>query len=594
MNVTGIESGGIMKKIIILLAGVAAMLTCCTGDQALNPVIIEAVSSLDYHAPIFRTLWHHASRPAVIDTSVSERGHIAWYNPIDPVPLTEIWPNRDIGTGESDAALVLNVVFKPVDHEYVRDEISNSIDSASVEIDPANSWAGFMRCFADTLRETEGQFPDLSEAQYFDLRLRGDLGIMHIDFGLISEDIDGDGRLDNEDRDGYRILDEEEDVGLDGLPDSLEFGYDPQNGVYDPAGDNFQCDDLSNCNIWSINGTEGNRDDPAGGWYPDTEDWNFDGLDRTNSYFSYRIDLSDTIEFYNGFQVAGTRNEYGWRTIHIPLNDPLALSHAIGSPSWEHIEYMRIWFDSLPATAPADSIVVQIASMNFGSTGWDNATYVADSIRGPVRFNIGFISDETSSEFTPPPGVQGYYDRMRDVVAPTRALMLAFEDFNAEMLINTPDSGLMLIADTGKAERTLDQFINLTGFDSLEAYVYGNINADDSILFFFRMGVGEDVYFEYRTILKPGWDPGNHVSFNLVEMEVMKEQFLRDRRSGIDSSLTRQSGKRLVKLRANNAAPNINFVKYFSVGIINLDPNETGDGEVWIYGLRQTGHRAFE
>ncbi len=583
-----------MKKVIGALFGVTAMLICCTGDQLLNPVIIETVPSLDLHAPIFRPHWHHASRPAVIDTSISERGHIAWYNPYDPVSIDEIWNNRDIGSGESGVAPVLEIVFKPVDHKFIRDTVNNVIDSTSVEIERENSWAGFMRCFADTLEHTQGQFPDLNKAQYLEIRLKGDVGIMHIDLGLINEDVDGDGWLDNEDIDGLRILDEEEDVGLDGLPDSLEFGYDPQNGVFDPAGDNYEYSDPYNFNIWRINGTEGNHDDPDGGWYPDTEDQDLDGLERTDAYFSYRINLADTINFYNGFQIDGTRNEYGWRTIHIPLNDPLALDQAVGSPSWEQFEYMRIWFDSLSASAPTDSIIVQLAAMSFGSTGWDDATYVADSLRGPIHFDIGFISQEVSSDFIPPPGVPGYYDQVRDVVSPTRALLIMFEDLNAEVLINTPDSGLMLIADTGKAERSLDRAINLTAYENLEAFVYGDIDEEDSILFFFRMGADEDVYFEYRTILKTGWDPENYVFFDLVEVEVMKDQFLRDRRSGIDSSLTRQSGKYLVKVTENNHAPNITLVKYFAVGVINLDPDDTAEGDVWIYGLRQTGHRAFE
>jgi hypothetical protein len=567
------------------------MIAGCTGDQSLNPELIPPEVIVN-SAGILRNQWHHASRPAVIDTAISERGHIGWYNPYPQVRITEIWSNRDLGQGESDATHVLNIAFKPVDNKFIRDTVNNVIDSVSIPIDPENSWAGLMRTNTVHIYEPLIQWDaNLEKFQFLEFRLRGDAGIMHIDIGRISEDIDGDGRLDNEDRDGYRILDDDEDVGLDLLPDSLEFGYDPGNGVIDPAGDDFYYD-INNINVWRINGTEGNRHDPDGRFVPDVEDRDYNGMNLENSYFSYKINLSDTTDFYRGFYVDSTRNQYNWRTLRIPLHDPNALDHTVGSPSMSNCPHMRIWFDSASAQHMTDSISIQIASMYFFSTGWENTTYVADSLRGgEIRFDIAFVSDDTDTRYHPPPGIDRNYDPVMDVVTPSRSLLLNYEGFEKDIPIYTPDSGIVLAADTGRAARILDSPINLTDYHNLEAFVYGGVNPEDSVLFYFRMGSGEDVYYEYQTLLKPGWDPENYVFFDLIDMELMKIQFLEDRAAGLESSLIRQEGKYIIAIDENNRAPGIGDIRYFAMGIVNLDPDRTAGGEVWIYGPFQTGHR---
>ncbi|MEJ2257640.1 MAG: hypothetical protein P8X98_11665 [Woeseiaceae bacterium] len=53
--------------------------------------------------------------------------YVAWLNPIDGVPVTDIW-DRQIGTGEASTANVLEIHFKPVDHKFVRDTVQELID----------------------------------------------------------------------------------------------------------------------------------------------------------------------------------------------------------------------------------------------------------------------------------------------------------------------------------------------------------------------------------------------------------------------------------------------------------------------------------
>jgi hypothetical protein len=539
-----------------------------------------------YSLGILRTNWRHASLPVVIDTAVSERGHVSWLNPFDQIPITEIW-NRDLGTGENNAAHVLEIAFKPVDHKFVKDTINNVIDSLSHEIEPEDSWAGFMRNIPT------GVANQLENAQLLELRLRGDEGILHIDLGRITEDIDGDGIIDNEDTDGFRILTEDEDVGLDGLASAQEFGYDPDNGVFDPAGDDFDLND-----IWRINGTEGNMNDPDGGHYPDTEDPDNDGSELVNSYFSYRIDLSDTLDFYNGYYVDSSRNEHGWRTIRIPLRDPVAIDTMIDDPLWSNIQFVRIWFDSASAPNMTEPVKLQIASMEMLSTTWADSFVVADSLRsGQVSFDIAVISDEVDARYTPPPGVEGHYDQSRDVVETEQSLLMTFEGLNAAVDVYSPDSGIVLSADTGLAVRQFFRVMNFMGYGKLQAFVYGNLKQSDtlsdSVLFFFRMGYNEQAYYEYRTFIKPGWDAENHVFVDFEEITGLKARLLDDRTKGIDSSLVRydDNTKYLVKIKSGGQDPTLTRIQYFSMGVVNLDRDKAASGEVWIDELRLTDVR---
>ncbi len=543
-----------------------------------------------YSLGILRTNWRHASKPTVIIDSLSEKGHVAWFNPFDPTPIEEIWPNRGVGTGESGNTNILKVVFKPVNHKFIQDTINNIIDSSTVEIDQAESWAGFMR------NMPSGAVSQIQNAQLLEMRLRGNAGIMHIDLGRITEDIDGNGMVNNEDIDGYRILDDNEDVGLDLLPDEKEFGYDTTiTTPQDPAGDNYVYSGPYNFDIWKINGTEGNAVDPDGGQYPDTEDPDLDGLETVNSYYSYRIDLSDTTDFYEGFYVEGTRDtSTDWRTIRIPLRDYLAIDTVVGDPSWSNIWYARIWFDSLYEDFPDDSIIVDIAAIEMLSTTWADSFVVADSLRsGPVSFDVAVVNNEVNENYYPPPGVEGFYDQTRDVVEAEQSLNMIFDGLNAGIDVYSPDSGIVLASDTGLAVRKFFRSMNFMGYGQLHAYVYGKIKDEDSVLFFFRMGYDKDSYYEYRTLVKPEWHADNHIIIDFAEITGLKAKLINDRRDGLDSSLVRydSASKYLVKIKPSGSDPTLTRIQYFSMGVVNLDTAKTVKGEIWVDELRLTDVR---
>lgn len=575
-----------MNKLGIAIVLMAILVAGCGKDKGVTPVEQNAATP---GLGILKYDWRLSSWPKTVDSAISERAHVAWFNPIDGIPVQQIW-DRDIGTTDADVVNVLEIHFKPVDHKFVHDTVHNIIDSTSVPIDPEQSWAGFMTSLPLSL------FGASSGDKFLNIRLR--VGgpyweptgcVMHLDIGRVSEDIDGDVRLDTENPDPNAIISEEEDVGLDGLPDQLEFGYDPSNGVTDPAGDDFDIN-----NIWRINGTEGNRVDPARKGHADTEDPDCNGLQISNHYYSFAIDLGDTLS-PRSFYVSGTMNEYGWMTLRVPLTEESAVDTIIGTPFWNAVEHVRIWFDSATTlNLPADGYIVEIAAMDLIKTGWLSVTIPADSLRSDPRLCTYLVSKETDWDYTPSPGYTPSYQLLIDVLAYEQVLGLAYDNLQAGIPVYTPDSGLVLAADTVMAERESPRILDLRQYCWLDAYVWGDARGSgDSTMFFFRFGTDSSRYYEYRTILHPGWDAGNHVHADLRELEALTSEFLADRAYGLDSSLIRYtpSGNALVKLDSLGRNPYTGAIKYMAAGVVNLDSSQPANGRVWISGIRLTGWR---
>jgi len=222
-------------------------------------------------------------------------------------------------------------------------------------------WAG-ITTYIDSLKAD-------TVLKYLEVRVRGNHGVLHLDFGIISEDIFGDGRNHNEDGSYNGIsngsVDDSEDVGLDTIPDYRELGYDSTSNP-DPNHDNwffegvgkppvpysvlysaeFQqetYDRLSPIFYEWINGTEGNIRDAAVLGKPDQEMLGR-SFNTENSYLTYRIDLAS-----DSFMVPGSGLN-GWITYRIPITDPAAVDALVGLPNfssfdWTHVYHSRIWFE---------------------------------------------------------------------------------------------------------------------------------------------------------------------------------------------------------------------------------------------------------
>lgn len=531
-------------------------------------------SDESYSLGIRRGDWRHCSRPEVVDTSLQfARGHVSW-DTRDNYTNKEIW-NRDEGQGTADIARVLVVYYKPDTAKYVP-TADNTIDTIPVEAE--STWNGFMKDIPS------GIATQLENSQLLEMRLRGEAGIIHIDLGRISDDINGNGVADSEDENSNRTLEDEEDKGLDGLPDDQEPGYHVTANP-DPNGDNYDEN-----NIWKVNGTQGNRVDVTfGGSRPDMENPDYNAFNKNNDYYSFRVDLSDTTQFY----VPGTRNDAGWRTIRIPLRDVTALDTVIGEPSWKEITFARIWFDSASTMRLNDPIKIEFASIDMVSNTWSDSLWVTDSLRGGVAtFDVAVINDEIDSRYQSPSGVEGYYDVTRDVTEKEQSLLLRYENLKGRVLINT-GSEIGFAADTALAVRKFYRANNYMGYGKLEAFVHGPSTArDDSLMFFLRMGTDKTAYYEFRTLLDTGWAASNHVVIDFNEITGLKAKLLARRADGDTAlSIVDSTGHYAVAIKASGQDPTLTRIQYFSMGIVNLDPNTPATGEVWVDELRLTDVR---
>ncbi|MDC0881273.1 cell surface protein SprA, partial [bacterium] len=163
---------------------------------------------------IQRRFWKASSAPLIyssIDSSFEKefkqrnRGKLSWFNPYVPTRTKDIWPNQQTSLragNETTDVLVLRYKSK----EYQKD------------LDPDSLWVGV------TTSLYTGDY-DQIQSKFFEIWVKGSTGRLHIDMGKISEDSDGNGKLNTEDIPGAGLtlgngfLEDDEDTGLDGCFD---------------------------------------------------------------------------------------------------------------------------------------------------------------------------------------------------------------------------------------------------------------------------------------------------------------------------------------------------------------------------------------
>ena len=518
-----------------------------------------------------RTTWKVPSWPVQADSTLFERGKILWHAPRNPLDVREVW---DVDPKHGEGTIrTLRLVFRP-------------------NIQTGQSWAGIMRGFYQRL--------DAQRVQLLELRVKisdGARSKLHIDIGKISEDWNGNGIANTEDNifpNG--ALEEEEDVGLDGLADWEEEGYDPDT-LPDPNGDNWYflgrgkcpltqnlCEELNDKDspLWDndsiyyewLNGTEGNRWDAGWLGIPDEETLNrMGGQNLVNAYYSFVIDFLDI----DSFRVEGSERN-GWWTYRIPIRDSLALDALVAEegyqPEWNEVSHVRVWFESDIGQTQADTI--EIAAWYFVQSNWQDSV-----IYGPDEDSVSFLVASVSEEdhtFSAPPGVEPYHDPNYDVTEAQRGLLLKFENLDLD--------------DTCLAIKKLFGADQYSGYRRLEMYVYGGIEPaeEEKIMFFFRLGANDDNYYEQRRLIYEGWDERNHINFDFNEITALKDAALRNRSRSEYADIDTLSDDGVYRVRGN---PSINDVKYFTAGIINIDSVGSSDvtGEIWLDELRVTDVR---
>ncbi|MCY3714569.1 MAG: cell surface protein SprA [Gemmatimonadetes bacterium] len=513
-----------------------------------------------------RSGWRPASPP--VDRTHDQRGRMSWYNPLGQVDVREIYPTRQV-TGRDQLQHVLILEFDPRERDLrwggqPMDTVSEISWSDNNPGDVEQRWAGLMRPLA-------GANADQTRSRFIEVWVNGNRGELHIDLGVISEDVNGNGILDTEDdrSDGFgnNLLEPEEDTGLDGLKDEDEPGYDPSTNP-DPNGDNFAFEgtiggslSLDQVDYSRINGPENSASDPDQNRRPDTEDLDQSGyLERRNEYFKYLIDLSpdhdDTVFVAGGdMDRANWGNADSWRMYRIPLNtgstapDSLgggpseggfetpaitegegmetgtpsangAFDGTVGTPSFARIEAVRLWI-----TKVSDPVTMRIASINIVGNQWE------EDIRGSIFDSDGYpVSPETLSLYgeTFNVAVKNTYDNPGDYMSPPGAII----EYDRVTGLENKEQSLTLSYTnlqphhSAQAYRTLFTEQDYTLYNSLRLYVHGSndLEVDKSPVFFIRFGSGDSDYYEYRAHVLPGWNEQNHLEVVFNDLTILKSE----------------------------------------------------------------------
>ena len=547
------------------------------------------------------------------------RGRLYWYNPYVPVRTKEIWPNQQTSLrAGNETTDVMVLKYKSMAHQE--------------EVDKDSIWVGI------TTSLYSGDY-EQTQSKFFEIWVKGSSGRLHLDLGKISEDSDGNGRLNTEDIPGAGLtlgngfLEDNEDTGLDGCFDETENGWggclesNSYNDLFslgesilintsddinpeDPNNDNWSYE-AGDLDYSSVNGTENNGTGSSiqeGGKYPDTEDLDRSTfLDKNNDYFSTNFMLTDTTYLAGETEKEGVAT--GWKLFRVPLSD----FKRVKNIEWNEIRYVRLGITGLEK----EENTLQIAKIEIVGNEWqemgifppdlsNNDLPSLDRLKPeklrPIidefgndddpTFQIAVINTEDNADYVPPEGVRGEYDQLNEIRSKEQSLVLQFNDLPPK--------------NTGVAQKTLytlnqDQKKSFMSYNYMKMYVHGlspniSINKTDVELFL-KFGLGDD-YYEVTKPVYDGWDEDqkrNSFKIDLDWLTSLKDtsNIVKINKTDIylDSAnvkkyfFTDSDGQLTGEKIRIVGQPAINRLQYFSVGVKNTG-NEPITGEVWLDELR--------
>ncbi|MGQ9804978.1 MAG: T9SS outer membrane translocon Sov/SprA [Chlorobiales bacterium] len=590
--------------------------------------------------------------PTILEDSIRGRyrAEFGWYrfpvgNPAN-VPTRDIFPNR-VAAREDFQVRPLYMSYDPTKRGpynfntdfVIRGGVPDSSYGAITQLLPS---------FANNLTQSNIQFIEFwFKYQPDSVGAPIDSGKLHIDIGIISEDIIPNRRLNTEDgmpinpedlnpdqiafgEDAYgrfntRVakIDRQlltgsigtEDVGLDGINDQLEQQFHAQyletlrnalgesNPEYqrilsDPAGDNFSQD------ITKVSGTQGNANQAQAGpfvnIFPDTEDLDGSSTVQTqNRFFRYTIPINPenlNIPTPRGkFVVGGGQFNAGWVQFRIPLDQ---FTRQFGAIDFTTIQYVRVWVEQFRRPA-----LLGFATFDFVGSQWQQIN--RDTLVGVAAVNI----EENGSFYALPPGIQRARDRQRvdqNIQANEQALVVI-----ARKMGQDSSRGVFrnfAIGNTGG--------FNLNPYKRLKAFIHGGagvkyneLNPQDpeNTRAFIRFGATEsNNYYEVQLPVKPSppvnvpqntnspeyrraqeliWPSENNIDIDLDEIASFKLQ-----RASDSETVVRDfpDGRRIVI----KGQPSLGNVRVFAFGVLNPSKEMIESIEVWLNELRVSGYKS--
>lgn len=555
------------------------------GADALFPEA-SLSNNVDYGKNRALLSWYYIDRTWTQRNSSTLPGYLKndpeqMANPyVREIKMTELFPNRELQYGEANWIQTLNMSFYPTERGPYNLDADN-IDDRGRLLNPEKRWGGMMR-------KIDNPNFDASNVEYIQFWLMDpfldpdnpntDGGDLYFNLGEISEDIlkdgmksyengipvDGDdqwltetawGRVSRQNSLTYafenaadaRLL---QDVGLDGLPNDMEFSFpsykeyldklrnrlgasvvaemqdDPFSPFSDPAGDNYH---FYRSNYYDehrtsllgrykhYNGVEGNSlspeqsDNPqyqSSRAVPDVEDINQDNtLNEYERYFQYKVSLrpedlvvgrnyiTDKIE-QEVPTVAGNKRSV-WYQFKIPLTQPDKVVGGIN-------DFATIRFIRMFMTGFREVTHLRFATLELVRGEWRDYKFNLNSrndspAEGELSQTVVNIEENASREpvnYILPPGV----DRNQDSGS-TQATQLNEQSLQLEVTGLQPGDARGVYKNTSMDLRIYKRIQMWTHAEALINNVTELKNGDLSI--FLRLGSDvKNNYYEYEIPLE--------------------------------------------------------------------------------------------
>lgn len=555
------------------------------GADALFPEA-SLSNNVDYGKNRALLSWYYIDRTWTQRNSSTLPGYLKndpeqMANPyVREIKMTELFPNRELQYGEANWIQTLNMSFYPTERGPYNLDADN-IDDRGRLLNPEKRWGGMMR-------KIDNPNFDASNVEYIQFWLMDpfldpdnpntDGGDLYFNLGEISEDIlkdgmksyengipvDGDdqwltetawGRVSRQNSLTYafenaadaRLL---QDVGLDGLPNDMEFSFpsykeyldklrnrlgasvvaemqdDPFSPFSDPAGDNYH---FYRSNYYDehrtsllgrykhYNGVEGNSlspeqsDNPqyqSSRAVPDVEDINQDNtLNEYERYFQYKVSLrpedlvvgrnyiTDKIE-QEVPTVAGNKRSV-WYQFKIPLTQPDKVVGGIN-------DFATIRFIRMFMTGFREVTHLRFATLELVRGEWRDYKFNLNSrndspAEGELSQTVVNIEENASREpvnYILPPGV----DRNQDSGS-TQATQLNEQSLQLEVTGLQPGDARGVYKNTSMDLRIYKRIQMWTHAEALINNVTDLKNGDLSI--FLRLGSDvKNNYYEYEIPLE--------------------------------------------------------------------------------------------
>jgi hypothetical protein len=409
----------------------------------------------------------------------------------------------------------------------------------------SNSWDGFVYPIS-----TAGS--NLHDYRYLEISVYSDAGssqqvTLHFDLGVISEDSNGNGKLNFE---GDRVtLGPNDDIGItnylenfDGNNQAIIRTGNPQEGVYSPI-----------C--------------PNGYWGKENQRLNTEDLDRN--------DTLDTQQSYYEYDCALTP---GWNYIKIPLaqytrrlGETLPTDQTQSATFLSFVKHVRLWASG--GSANSSNGYIQFESIQLTGNKWQPqvATSFKDGAGNtvtepdPKKFNVTTVSQTTDPAYVPNTNFYNYdKNNASQELLNERSLSMQY-NLNAQDQVNAGNTALAEAAYNITRLLTTGTGYSYTNYTNMKVDLFKKSSTQNGEVLFIRLGIDANNYYQYN------------ISLDAIPVGTWYT---------VNIPLDGSNQNRIERFQTN-VVPSLNQIRQVSMGILSSN-NFGRDEVVWINNLRVT------